>query len=136
MGEWLKAKGVTEVFVCGLATDYCVKFTALDAVQMGFKTHLIEDACRGVNLQPDDVKSAVEEMKRAGVAVGKSDELRPEYDLAALRVRRMGPDRKQFGDSIVRLEPDVSEVFPDANSVNEALRFLIRVAKEKGSPKK
>ena len=68
--------------------------------------------------------------------LGKSDELRPEYDLAALRVRRMGPDRKQFGDSIVRLEPDVSEVFPDANSVNEALRFLIRVAKEKGSPKK
>src|SRR5580698_6717336 len=42
LGEWLKAKGVTEVFVCGLATDYCVKFTALDAAQAGFKTHLIE----------------------------------------------------------------------------------------------
>src|SRR5262249_20571366 len=38
LGEWLKEKGVKEVFVCGLATDYCVKFTALDAVQSGFKT--------------------------------------------------------------------------------------------------
>ncbi|MEK7780910.1 MAG: bifunctional nicotinamidase/pyrazinamidase [Verrucomicrobiota bacterium] len=74
LGEWLKAKGVTEVFVCGLATDYCVKFTALDAVQMGFKTHFIEDASRGVSLGPDDVKSAVEEMKRAGIAVLQSTE--------------------------------------------------------------
>lgn len=75
LGEWLKAQGVTEAFVCGLATDYCVKFTALDAVQMGLKTHFIEDASRGVNLQPDDVKNAVEEMKRAGVAVVQSAEL-------------------------------------------------------------
>ena len=72
LGEWLKAQGVTEVFVCGLATDYCVKFTALDAAQMGFKTHLIEDASRGVNLRPDDVKNAMEEMKRAGVHVVQS----------------------------------------------------------------
>ena len=75
LGEWLKAQGVTEVFVCGLATDYCVKFTALDAAQMGFKTHLIEDASRGVNLRPDDVKHAVEEMKRAGVVNVQSAEL-------------------------------------------------------------
>jgi nicotinamidase/pyrazinamidase len=75
LGEWLKEQGVTEVFVCGLATDYCVKFTALDAAQMGFKTLLIEDASRGVNLRPDDVKNAVEEMERAGVAVVQSAEL-------------------------------------------------------------
>jgi nicotinamidase/pyrazinamidase len=72
LGEWLKSQGVTEVFVCGLATDYCVKFTALDAVQMGFKTHFIEDASRGVNLRPDDVKHAIAEMKRAGIAVVQS----------------------------------------------------------------
>lgn len=59
-----------------------------------------------------------------------NDELRPEYDLASLRVRKLGPGRKKFGDT-VRLEPDVAEVFPDADSVNEALRFLIRVTKEK-----
>lgn len=69
MAEWLKAKGATEVFVCGLATDYCVKFTALDAIGAGFKTHLIEDASRGVNLQPDDVKNAIAEMKHAGVVI-------------------------------------------------------------------
>lgn len=69
LGEWLKAQGVTGVFVCGLATDYCVKFTALDAVGIGFKTHFIEDASRGVNLRPDDVKHAVEEMRRAGISI-------------------------------------------------------------------
>ena len=57
-------------------------------------------------------------------------ELRPEYDLSSLRVRKLGPGRKSFGDTI-RLEPDVAEVFPDANSVNEALRFLIRITREK-----
>ena len=51
LGEYLKGQGVTEVYVCGLATDYCVKFTALDAVGLGFKTYLIEDACRGVELR-------------------------------------------------------------------------------------
>jgi nicotinamidase/pyrazinamidase len=75
LGEWLKAQGVAEVFVCGLATDYCVKSTALDAAQMGFLTHLIEDASRGVNLRAGDVRNAIEEMKRAGVAVVQSAEL-------------------------------------------------------------
>ena len=75
LSEWLKARGVAEVFICGLATDYCVKFTALDAAHVGFRTYLIEDASRGVNLRPDDVKNAVEEMKRAGVVVVQSAEL-------------------------------------------------------------
>ncbi len=75
LGEWLKAQGVAEVFLCGLATDYCVKFTALDAVELGFRTHLIEDACRGVNLQSGDVRRAVKEMKRAGVEVLHTGEL-------------------------------------------------------------
>lgn len=57
------------------------------------------------------------------------DELRPEYDLRRLRVRKLGRERKSFG-GVVRLEPDVAEVFPDAEAVNEALRFLIRVTKE------
>jgi hypothetical protein len=62
------------------------------------------------------------------------DELRPEYDLRSLRVRRLGPGRKSFGGSVVRLEPDVAEIFPDADSVNEALRFLIRITKENKAP--
>jgi len=75
LGEWLKTSGVTEVFVCGLATDYCVKYTALDAVQMGFKTFLVEDASRGVNLQSNDVRKAIEEMKQAGVATVQSSDI-------------------------------------------------------------
>jgi hypothetical protein len=58
------------------------------------------------------------------------DELRPEYDLRRLRVRRVGPKRAGFGGQFVQLAPDVAEVFPDAESVNEALRFLIRVIRE------
>lgn len=59
----------------------------------------------------------------------EEDELRPEYDLSTLSVRRIGPGRKRFGD-VVRLDPDVAEAFPDADSVNEALRSLIRAAKD------
>ena len=75
LGEWLKEKGVKEVFVSGLATDYCVKFTALDAVQSGFKTTVIKDASRGVNLRPDDVKEAISEMERAGVSIVQSTDI-------------------------------------------------------------
>ncbi len=58
------------------------------------------------------------------------DELRPEYNLRALRVRKTGTDRKTFGGSAVQLEPDVANLFPSSESVNEALRFLIRITKE------
>jgi len=75
LGEWLKEQGVNEVYVAGLATDYCVKFTALDAVQFGFKTYLIEDASRGVNLRPDDVQNAIDEMKRAGIKILQSADI-------------------------------------------------------------
>lgn len=57
-----------------------------------------------------------------------ADELRPEYDLKSLEVRRLGPRRKSFG-RVIRLEPDVAELFPSAEAVNEALRFLIRITK-------
>ena len=69
LGEWLKARNVTDVYVCGLATDYCVKFTALDAVQMGFKTHFIQEASRGVNLIADDSINAAAEMYHAGINI-------------------------------------------------------------------
>jgi hypothetical protein len=62
------------------------------------------------------------------------DELRAEYDLQSLRVRRLGSNRKSFGGITVRLEPDVAEMFPDADAVNEALRFLIRVTRDNQTP--
>lgn len=55
------------------------------------------------------------------------DDLRAEYDLKSLKVRQLGSKRNSFGGTTVRLEPDVAAMFPDANAVNEALRFLVRV---------
>lgn len=69
MGDYLKEQGVKEVYVVGLATDYCVKFTAIDAFDLGFKTFLIEDASKGVNLSEGDVDKAVEEMKAKGIGI-------------------------------------------------------------------
>lgn len=69
LAELLNEKNVTRVDVMGLATDYCVKFTALDAIDAGFETRLIVDGCRGVNLKPGDVEVAIKEMKAAGVTI-------------------------------------------------------------------
>lgn len=75
LGEYLQERGAREVYVLGLATDYCVKYTALDARQLGFQTFLIEDACRGVELHTGDVQRAIEEMQSAGVTVIRSSDL-------------------------------------------------------------
>lgn len=65
----LRTHGVEKIFLMGLATDYCVKFTALDAIRLGYPVHVIEPGCRGVDLQPDDVTRALDEMRQAGVRV-------------------------------------------------------------------
>jgi nicotinamidase/pyrazinamidase len=75
LGDWLRAQGVGEVLVCGLATDYCVKATALDAVRLGLRTSVVTDACRGVGLKPTDVDDALAELRRAGVRLVTSAEL-------------------------------------------------------------
>lgn len=69
LGMYLRARGVRKIHLCGLATDYCVKATALDARAEGFEVALHLDACRGVELAPGDIERAVEEMKAAGVEV-------------------------------------------------------------------
>jgi len=63
----LAADGVKRVVVCGLATDYCVKATALDAARLGYETAVLLDAVRAVDLQPGDGDRAIAEMKAAGV---------------------------------------------------------------------
>lgn len=75
LAEYLKEKGVKTVYIAGLATDYCVKFTALDAVKEGFETYVIADACRGVNLQADDSENALAEMQAAGAKIVQSSEV-------------------------------------------------------------
>ena len=69
LADFLRARGVTHVYLMGLATEYCVKFSALDARQLGFNVHVIEDGCRGVNLKPTDSEVAIAEMRRAGAAI-------------------------------------------------------------------
>ena len=69
LSDFLKEKGVEEVFILGLATDYCVKFTALDAIRLGYRTNVILEGCRGVNLHEGDVEKAIEEMKQQGVNI-------------------------------------------------------------------
>jgi len=69
MGGYLKSLGVNEVVVVGLAADYCVKFTVLDALQDGFKATLISDATKAVNLQVGDFEKALEEMKASGAKI-------------------------------------------------------------------
>jgi nicotinamidase/pyrazinamidase len=73
LGEWLRAQGVDAVSVCGLATDYCVKATALDAIGLGLRVTLLADACRGVGLTPSDVADALAAMAQAGVVIGSSE---------------------------------------------------------------
>ena len=70
---YLKQAGVTETFILGLATDYCVKFTAMDALELGFATYVLVDACRGVELQTGDVAAALHDMATAGVQIITGD---------------------------------------------------------------
>jgi len=99
--SYLREKGVTEVCVMGLATDYCVKWTALDAVSLGFDTSVVVDGCRGVGLSPDDIPKAFDEMMSAGVKLVASAELlltygdrpkRPAGAAAAAALDTEGPD--------------------------------------------
>ena len=69
LAELLKHHGVTGVDVMGLATDYCVKYTAIDAVELGFHTKLIVAGCRGVELTPGDCERAMAEMQQRGIAL-------------------------------------------------------------------
>ncbi|MBO9196256.1 bifunctional nicotinamidase/pyrazinamidase [Rhizobium sp. 16-449-1b] len=75
LADYLKEQGVTELDLCGLATDYCVKFSALDALEMlpGVKVRFIEDASRGIT--PEGVAAAIKEMRESGIDIVTSEQL-------------------------------------------------------------
>ncbi|PHI20800.1 nicotinamidase/pyrazinamidase [Lewinellaceae bacterium SD302] len=75
MAEWLKEKGIDTIYVMGLATDYCVKFTVLDGLGEGFKTYWIKDACRGVEMNEGDIERAFAEGVEAGAELISSDDI-------------------------------------------------------------
>ncbi|CAM7299637.1 bifunctional nicotinamidase/pyrazinamidase [Citrobacter sedlakii] len=74
LDDWLKAHSITELIVMGLATDYCVKFTVQDALQLGYRVNVITDGCRGVNLQPQDSSYAFMEMAAQGATLYTLDD--------------------------------------------------------------
>jgi nicotinamidase/pyrazinamidase len=72
---YLREQRVDEVVLAGLATDYCVRYSALDARGLGLRVSVVEDACRGVGLHPGDVHRALQEMRDAGVQVVTAGDL-------------------------------------------------------------
>jgi nicotinamidase/pyrazinamidase len=66
---WLENKEIKEIYMAGLATDYCVKFSALDALKDGFEVFVIQDLCRAVNLQAGDEEKTIEQLKAEGIQV-------------------------------------------------------------------
>jgi len=75
LGTYLKEFGITNVYIAGLATDYCVKFTAVDAKSCRFSTFLIPDGCRAVNINDGDGESAIEDMVNSGIVVINSKDV-------------------------------------------------------------
>ncbi|WP_421774392.1 bifunctional nicotinamidase/pyrazinamidase [Gracilimonas sp.] len=71
---YLQERGVDELFVVGLATDFCVKWTVLDGLKLGYNVHLVEDAVRGIDIE-GSVDAAMQEMKNAGVVLTHSNKL-------------------------------------------------------------
>jgi len=65
----LRELGVEELFLAGLATDYCVRASALDAMKRGFRVRVLGDAVRGVNLKPGDSEAALRELKAHSIAI-------------------------------------------------------------------
>jgi nicotinamidase/pyrazinamidase len=75
LNSYLKEKGVTAINVAGLATDYCVKFTVLDALDLGFEVTVVTDGCRAVNVQPGDGDRAIADMVAKGAGVTTSNKI-------------------------------------------------------------
>jgi nicotinamidase/pyrazinamidase len=76
LAHYLDKRGVKDIYLMGLALDYCVKYSALDARHLSLNTHVILDACRGIELVPGDIYRALEEMKRAGAVLLESSDVR------------------------------------------------------------
>lgn len=66
LDDWLRDHEIDELIVMGTATDYCVKFTVLDALQLGYKVNVITDGCRGVNIQPGTVRTRLWRCQQLG----------------------------------------------------------------------
>lgn len=75
LAQFLRSEGVQELFVMGLATDYCVRATAVDAIGLGFAVTLVQDGCRGVELNAGDIDRALTDMRSVGICITQSGEI-------------------------------------------------------------
>jgi nicotinamidase/pyrazinamidase len=75
LAHYLEKRSINDIYLMGLALDYCVKYSALDARQLGLNTHVIVDGCRGIELEPGDIDRALDEMKQVGAVLLKSSRL-------------------------------------------------------------
>ena len=75
LAERLRDLGITTVFVAGIATDYCVRNTVLDARRLGFQVVVLEDAITGIDASPGDCEKAVRDMREAGAVFTRAAEL-------------------------------------------------------------
>jgi nicotinamidase/pyrazinamidase len=75
LATYLKDRGLHDIYIMGLATDYCVKYSCLDAAKLGFNVHVIKEACRGIELSEGDIEKAYQEMQAAGVKIVSVDEI-------------------------------------------------------------
>ncbi len=75
LDSYLKRNEISTIYVAGLTTDYCVYFTVLDGLSLGYNVFVIEDACRAVNLNPGDSEKALKDMKKKGAKIIQSSEL-------------------------------------------------------------
>jgi nicotinamidase/pyrazinamidase len=77
LAEWLRERWIQQVYVMGLATDYCVRATALDARALGFDVWVVQDGCRPVDVKPGDGERALAELRGAGCALVESGAIGP-----------------------------------------------------------
>ena len=75
LGDYLKEKRVAQLYIVGLATDYCVKFTVLDALELGFETYVVREGVRGIDQQAGDVERALQEMQAKGAHLVSESEV-------------------------------------------------------------
>lgn len=75
LDDYLHTRGINDIFVTGLATDYCVKFTVSDGLELGYRVTVITDGIRGVDLNPGDVDKAIFEMEQKGACFLTSEAL-------------------------------------------------------------
>lgn len=123
LDDWLKQHGVQRLFVAGLATDYCVRQSVLDARQNGFKVVVLEDSIGAVDVQPGDGERALAEMKAAGASLATAEELVPGADL-------LNMDAFRLSKALETLQLSVPEAGPLSRTL---LRVVGRVIIDTGT---